>query len=238
MTLPLIRRALDVFPPTVQFVNGFGQTETASTVTALAPDDHRLGGSSEELELKIKRLGSVGRPLPDVEIRIMGENGQPLGPDTVGELAIRSKRTMRGYFGRPEATADVLRDGWLLTRDLAWCDEGGYVFLAGRKSDVMIRGGENVAPAEVELTLAAFPGIEEAAVVGVPDEEWGERIVAFVVLADGTADVDERRVLDYCRPRLAAHKRPDQVVFTLELPRNELGKVIRQSLRERVVHGL
>lgn len=230
MPLSLIRRAIDSFPRGVQFLNAFGQTETTSTVTVLGPDDHRLDGDPEEVERKLRRLSSIGRALPDVEIRIMDEHGQPLPPGQVGEIAIRTVRTMRGYYQQESATAATIRDGWLLTRDLGWIDEDGYIYLTGRKSDMIIRGGENIAPDEIEAVLETHPDVEEAGVIGIPDEEWGERVAAVVACRPG-ATVREEELIEYCRERLASYKKPERVFFVEALPRNAMGKVLRTELR-------
>jgi acyl-CoA synthetase (AMP-forming)/AMP-acid ligase II len=237
MPLGVIRRAIEAFPPTVQFFNAFGQTETASTVTTLGPADHRLEGSPAEVERKLRRLGSIGRPLADVELRIVDEEGRELPRSEVGEIAIRTERLMRGYYGQEEATRATLQDGWLRTRDLGWMDEDDYVFLAGRKADLIIRGGENVAPEEVEATLGTHPAVEEAAVIGVPDEEWGERVAAVVVCRAGV-EVTAEALIEYCHERLASYKKPEAVVFADALPRNALGKLLRKDLRAQYVSDI
>lgn len=233
MPVPLIRRAIAAFPRSVQFLNAFGQTETTSTVTVLGPADHRLDGTTEEVEAKLRRLASIGRPLPDVELGILDEDGQPLGTNEVGEIAVRSQRVMRGYYGAAEATEAALQHGWLRTRDLGWIDEGGYVFLAGRQSDMIIRGGENIAPEEVEVVLESHPSVEEAAVVGLSDDEWGERVVAVVTTRPGT-EVRPEDLVEYCRQRLASYKKPETIFFTEALPRNALGKLLRKELRRQL----
>src|SRR5581483_5551915 len=158
MPLPVIRKAIAAFPKTVGFVNAYGQTETTSSLTVLGPDDHRLEGSPEEVELKLKRLNSIGKPLPDVEVMVRDEYSNRLTPGQVGEICIRTPRIMKGYAGRADDAA--LSDGWRATGDLGWIDEDGYVFFAGRKDDMIIRGGENIAPAEVETVLMSHPAIE------------------------------------------------------------------------------
>jgi acyl-CoA synthetase (AMP-forming)/AMP-acid ligase II len=237
MPLTVIRRAIEKLPPTVQFINAFGQTETASTVTMLGPDDHRLSGDPREDELKLRRLASIGRPLPDVELCILSAEGEPLAAGQVGEVSVRTSRTMRGYYGQEEATSRALQGGWLRTGDLGWMDEGGYIFLTGRKSDLIIRGGENIAPEEIELVLVSHPEVDEAAVVGLPDEEWGEREAAIVVPSAGAALTAE--VLSaFCHERLASFKKPEIIVFAEALPRNTMGKVLRTQLRaELAEHG-
>ena len=231
MPFPVIRRAIERFPRNVGFVNAFGQTETTSTLTILGPEDHRLEGSPAEVERRTKRLTSIGRPLPDVEVQIAGDDGAPLAPGEVGEICVRTTRVMKGYAG--SGGSPLVRDGWLPTRDMGWVDEDGYVYIAGRKDDMIIRGGENIAPAEVEAVLQSHPAVEEAAVVGVPDVEWGQRVAAFVVLRPGAAVTDE--VLGaFCRERLASFKKPELFQFVPELPKNQMGKILRRELRAHV----
>jgi acyl-CoA synthetase (AMP-forming)/AMP-acid ligase II len=230
MPFPVVRRAIERFPKSVGFVNAFGQTETTSTLTVLGPDDHRLDGTPEEVERKTKRLTSIGRPLPDVEVRIVGDDGAALPPGEVGEICVRTPRVMKGYAG---AESPLLRDGWLPTRDMGWLDEDGYLYIAGRKDDMIIRGGENIAPAEVEATLQSHPAVDEAAVIGVPDLEWGQRVAAFVVVRPGATVTDEELV-DFCRARLASFKKPEVVRFVAELPKNPMGKILRRELRDKL----
>jgi acyl-CoA synthetase (AMP-forming)/AMP-acid ligase II len=232
MPLPIIRRAIDMFPPTVGFVNAFGQTETTATVTMLLPEDHRLDGTPQEVERKLRRLSSIGRPLPDVEVRVVDSEGVEAAPGEIGEIAVRTPRLMKGYFSQGDVTAQTIVDGWLHTRDMGWMDEDGYLYLAGRKDDLIIRGGENISPAEVEAILHTHPAIEEAAIIGVPDADWGERVMAIVVPRAGSALTAEE-VIDWCHQRLASFKKPDIVQFASELPRNPLGKVLRKDLRQR-----
>ncbi|MDE3073951.1 MAG: AMP-binding protein [Chloroflexota bacterium] len=231
MPLGVIRHAIESFPRSVQFMNAFGQTETTSTVAVLGPEDHRLEGTPQQIEAKLRRLGSVGRPLPDVEIRIVDDEGQELQPGEVGEVAIRSARQMRGYYQHEEATGATIQDSWLRTRDLGWIDSEGYLFLSGRKSDLIIRGGENIAPEEIELVLMTHPAVEEAAVFGLPDEEWGERVAAVVVCRTGSS-LSEEELMEFCRQRIAGFKRPERIFLTAELPRNALGKLLRKELRD------
>jgi acyl-CoA synthetase (AMP-forming)/AMP-acid ligase II len=230
MPLSVIRRAIETLPSGIQYLNAYGQTETTSTISVLGPDDHRLVGTPEEVELRVRRLGSIGRPLADVEVCIMDDEGRPLPPGQVGEIAIRTPRLMRGYYNQPDATEQTLHEGWLRTRDLGWVDEGGYVFLAGRKADLIIRGGENIAPEEVEVVLESHPEVEEAAVIGLPDEEWGERVAAVVVRRP-EASVGAEALMEYCHQRLASFKRPELVFFAETLPRNSMGKLLRKDLR-------
>ena len=233
MPLEVIKRAIQDFPG-AQFINAFGQTETAATITMLPTEDHVLDGSPEEVEQKLRRLSSIGKPLEDVEVRIVDEEGNTVTQGDVGEIVARGARLMKGYWNMPEVTAETIRDGWLYTGDLGYFDEDGYIFLAGRSKDFIKRGGEMVSPQEVEQALCSHPAVDEAAVIGVPDTDWGERVRAVVVLKVGQS-VSEEGVVEHCRQRLASFKKPESVVFVGKLPRNPLGKVLKGVLRDQ--HG-
>jgi len=236
MPLPVIRKAMDVFPG-VSFINAFGQTETASTITTLSPEDHVIVGTEEEKEKKLRRLSSIGRPMSDVQMKIMDEEGNTLPPGEVGEIVARGPRVMSGYWKETEKTAKTIdKDGWVHTGDMGYVDEDGYFFLAGRTTDMIIRGGENISPEEVEGVLHDHPKIEEAAVIGVPDEEWGEVPMCVVVLKQGET-ATEADIIEYCRAALASYKRPRTAVFVNELPRNQMGKVLKRVLREQYGGG-
>jgi acyl-CoA synthetase (AMP-forming)/AMP-acid ligase II len=228
MPVQVIRRAIEVFPKNVGFVNAYGQTETTSSLTVLGPDDHRLQGTPEQVELKLKRLNSIGKPLPDVEIKVRDEDGRFLPHGQVGEIIIRTPRIMKGYAGREDDAR--LPDGWRATGDLGWLDDDGYVFFAGRKDDMIIRGGENIAPAEIETILMSHPGVEECAVIGIPSVEWGQTVKAFVVVRKGH-QVGSPELAEFCRSRLASFKRPESIEFIDALPKNPLGKILRKDLR-------
>lgn len=232
MPFDVIRKAIDLLPH-VQFINGYGQTETASTLTTLGPEDHRIDGSEAQRQKKLYRLaGSIGRPLSDVEVRIVDEIGTPLPAKCIGEIEVRGPRVMKGYWGNSAKTTQVMtEDGWLRTGDMGYLDEEGYVFLTGRADDMIIRGGENIAPEEVEGVLVSHPKIIEAAVIGVPDAEFGQQLIAICVLQHGTKCTSEE-IMEYCRERMAGFKRPRQIVFTDSLPRNSMDKVLRNKLRE------
>jgi acyl-CoA synthetase (AMP-forming)/AMP-acid ligase II len=233
MPFEIISKAIQVMPG-VRFINAFGQTETASTITTLGPEDHIIEGTEDEKAKKLKRLGSsIGRPLPDVEVKIIDDQGNELPPLGVGSIVARGSRIMSGYWHDEEKTAKAFTaDGWLITGDKGWKDEDGYIFMAGRGDDMIIRGGENISPEEVENVLYSHPKVEEAAVIGVPDPEWGQQPRAIVVLKKGeTATSDE--IMEYCREKLASFKRPRSVVFIDALPRNQLGKVLHKTLREQ-----
>jgi acyl-CoA synthetase (AMP-forming)/AMP-acid ligase II len=233
MPFEVIKKAIDVLPG-VNFINAFGQTETASTITTLSPEDHIIEGTEEEKEKKLRRLtSSIGRPMSDIEMKIVGEEGNDLPPGEVGEIIARGPRVMSGYWKDAEKTAKALtKDGWLRTSDMGYMDEEGYFYLAARADDLIIRGGENISPEEVENVLYSHPAVEEAAVIGVPDPEWGQQPRAVVVLKKGNkATPDE--LIEYCRERLSSFKRPRSVVFIDELPRTSTGKVLKRVLREQ-----
>ena len=202
----------------VPVVQTYGLTETASQVATLAPSD------------ALRKLGSAGKPLFPTEVRIVRDEG-PAPAGAVGEIEVRGPTVMRGYVNRPEATGQALAGGWLHTGDLGYLDGEGYLYVASRRDDLIVSGGENVYPAEVEAVLLAHPAIAEAAVLGAPDERWGQVPVAFVTLRAGAA-LDEAAVVAFCRERLAGYKTPRRVRFVAALPRNAGGKVLRSALRD------
>jgi len=199
-----------------RLLRGYGMTELFRPISFLAEDP-------------VDRPDAVGRPLPGVEVRVVDERGRPLGPGEVGELLIRSPAVMDGYLGAPEETRAVLRDGWFWTGDLAALTPDGFVRLAGRRRERILRGGDSVFPAEVEAALAAHPAVAEAAVVGVPHPELGEEVAAFVVLRPG-ASATTTELVTWCRARLAAFKVPRTVTLVPELPRSPTGKVLKRAL--------
>ena len=236
MPVEVIKRAISKFPGTF-FINAFGQTETAATITMLPPEDHILEGSEEEIEKKLNRLTSIGKPLSDVEVRIVNENGGEVDVGETGEIVAQGPRLMKGYWNQQEATTEALRGGWLYTGDLGYFDEDGYIFLSGRAKDFIKRAGEMVSPEEVEQVLHSHPSIDEAAIIGVPDVDWGERVRAIVVAKVG-ATIDKEEVMAYCKDRMASFKKPESVVVVEELPRNPLGKVLKRVLREEFSYPL
>jgi acyl-CoA synthetase (AMP-forming)/AMP-acid ligase II len=232
MPLEVIKKAVECFPG-VSFINAFGQTETASTITTLSPEDHNITGTEEEKEKKLRRLASIGRPMSDVEMKIIDEDGKDLPPGEVGEIVARGPRVMSGYWKDQEKTEKTIdKDGWVHTGDIGYMDEDGYFFLAGRATDIIIRAGENISPEELEAVLHSHPKVDEAAVIGIPDEEWGEVPMAVVVVKAGEKATAEE-LMEHCRANLASFKRPRSVVFTDELPRNPMGKVLKRVLREQ-----
>lgn len=198
---------------------GYGLSEAAPVVTAPRFD-------------RPLKPGSVGLPLPGVEVRVVDENGQPLPPGEVGELAVRGPNVTPGYHNLPEETAKVLRDGWLLTGDMARIDEEGYVYIVDRKKDVIIRGGFNIYPRDLEELLAKHPAVAEVAVVGAPSERMGEEVVAFVVKRP-KAEVTEEELIAFCQEHLAKYKTPRVIQFVGFLPKNLIGKVDKKQLREQ-----
>jgi acyl-CoA synthetase (AMP-forming)/AMP-acid ligase II len=222
--LPLVRKALDLMP-SVGFVNAYGLTETSSTIAVLTPDDHRDAHGNTD-EVVAKRLGSVGQPVPGIEVQIRDDDGTVLNAGETGELFVRGEQVSGKYTG----IGSVLDgEGWFPTRDIATLDEAGYLFITGRSDDTIIRGGENIAPAELEDVLVEHPHVHEVAVVGVPDEQWGQAIVAVVVPAAGTdPDADELR--EHVRRVLRGSRTPDRVVFRGELPTNATGKLLRREI--------
>ncbi|MFN8215971.1 MAG: AMP-binding protein [Solirubrobacterales bacterium] len=206
--------------PSVEIVNAFGQTEMSSNTCFLRGAD------------AVRKIGSVGRPALGVEARIVDERGADVAPGEVGEIVYRGATVMRGYFGKPEASAEAFAGGWFHSGDLVREDEEGFIYVVDRLKDMLISGGENVYPAEVERALAEHPAVAEAAVVGVPHPRWVETPLAVVVTAAGAA-AGEEELIEHCRLRLAGYKRPSAVVFVDSLPRNAAGKVLKRELRER-----
>ncbi|OBF23044.1 class I adenylate-forming enzyme family protein [Mycobacterium kubicae] len=222
--LPLVRRALELLPD-VGFVNAYGLTETSSTIAVLTPEDHRSALAATDAG-GARRLGSVGRPVPGIELEIRDDDGTVLGPGCSGELYVRGEQVSGRYTG----IGSVLdENGWFPTKDIALLDEDGYLFIGGRSDDTIIRGGENIAPAELEEVLIEHPAVRDVAVVGVEDDEWGQAIVAVVVPAAG-ADPDPEELREYVRKSLRGSRTPDRVVFRDELPTTATGKVLRREI--------
>ncbi len=224
--LPLVRRALELLPH-VGFVNAYGLTETSSTIAVLTPDDHRAAQAATDA-VGAKRLGSVGRPVPGIELQIRDKDGTVLGPGETGELFVRGEQVSGRYTG----IGSVLdEDGWFPTRDVALLDDEGYLFIGGRSDDTIIRGGENIAPAELEEVLIEHPAVRDVAVIGVDDPQWGQAIVAVVVPAAGI-DPDPEELREHVRKNLRGSRTPDRVVFRDELPTTPTGKVLRREIIE------
>ena len=227
--LPLVRRALELLPG-VGFVNAYGLTETSSTIAVLTPDDHRAAHAaiSSGDATAAKRLGSVGQPVPGIELQIRDDEGRVLGPGETGELFVRGEQVSGRYTG----IGSVLdENGWFPTKDIALLDEEGYLFIGGRSDDTIIRGGENIAPAELEEVLIEHAHVRDVAVVGVEDPQWGQAIVAVVVPAVGI-DPDPEELREHVRKSLRGSRTPDRVVFRDELPTTPTGKVLRREIIE------
>ena len=231
MPFEIVRQAIDVFD--CGLMNAYGQTEATGSMTFLGPDDHRLDGTPEENELKLKRLRSVGSPMPDIEVGILGPSGDELPAGEPGEICIAGERIMREYQGRAEETSDAIQGKWLHTGDIGYMDDDNYLFITGRLKDLIIRGGENIAPAEIEQVLEEHPAIREAAVVGMPDVEWGETVLAIVVGTGVEASQDQ--LTEFVKSHLASYKAPARYEWVDELPRNHMGKVLKNDLREQFV---
>ncbi|AGH48110.1 O-succinylbenzoate--CoA ligase [Sphingomonas sp. MM-1] len=227
MPLPVIERAMALFPG-VDFTNAYGLTETSSTICLLDPASHRAAAQSDDPAVR-RRLGSVGRPLPTVELAIRDEDGRLLGPGEAGLVFVRGDQVAGEYHGLGRQTDD---DGWFPTRDRGWVDEEGFLFLDGRADDVIVRGGENISPGEIEEVLTSHPAVAECAVVAMPDPEWGEGVAAAIVLANGAqAAAEELQAL--VRGRLRSSRVPQAIRFVDELPYNETGKLLRRVIREQ-----
>ena len=219
--LDLLREAMAVFK--CGFVQMYGMTETTGTICALPPEDHTPEGGP--------RMRSAGKALPGVELAILDEAGNHLPAGAVGEIATRSQANMVGYWNLPDATAATLAgDNWLRTGDAGYMDEDGYLYVHDRVKDMIISGGENIYPAEVESAIYGHPAVADVAVIGVPDDKWGEAVKAMVVLRDG-ASATPAEIIAYARERIAGYKCPKSVDFIAALPRNPSGKILRRELR-------
>ncbi|MBS0378895.1 MAG: acyl--CoA ligase [Proteobacteria bacterium] len=225
MPASVIARALQLLP-SVDFTNAYGLTETSATICLLTPEDHRNAIASAEPAVR-RRLGSVGRPLPTVELEVRGESGRVLGAGEPGLVFVRGGQVAGEYRG----SGSLLdAQGWFATQDRGWLDADGYLYLEGRADDVIVRGGENISPGEVEETLLAHAAVADAVVVAIPSEQWGEAVGAAVVLRPG-AQVTAEVLQQWVRERLRSSRVPERVLFRGELPYNEMGKVLRRVVR-------
>jgi fatty-acyl-CoA synthase len=244
MPIAIVERALDHLPH-VGLVNAYGLTETSSTVAVLGPEDHRQAIASSEPSVRI-RLGSVGRPLPNLEVEIRGPSGQLLGSGDHGEIWVRGEQVSGEYLGRGGA---VNADGWLATNDGGWLDADGYLFVEGRLDDVIVRGGENLSPGEIEDVLAQHPAVAEAAVIGIPSDEWGEAVAAVVVVrnhhdanaaalpGDEPGDALKGELRVWVSERLRSTRAPERIEFRTELPYSDTGKLLRRVLKAELSPG-
>jgi acyl-CoA synthetase (AMP-forming)/AMP-acid ligase II len=227
MPLSVIERAMALLPG-AGFVNAYGLTETSSTIALLGPDDHREAFASDDPAVR-GRLASVGRPLPSVEVTVRGPLGEEVATGDRGEVWVRGEQVSGEYLGR-DGNAD---DGWFRTRDAGQLDTDGFLYVHGRLDDVIVRGGENISPGEIEDVLLAHPAVESVAVVGIPDTEWGEKVVAVVVAGAGH-DATEAELQEHVRTRLRSTRTPEHIEVRTELPFNETGKLLRRVLRDEL----
>jgi acyl-CoA synthetase (AMP-forming)/AMP-acid ligase II len=222
MPLDLLRQCMDVFG--CGFCQTYGLTETCGTIVYLPPEDHDRSGN--------QRMRAADIPMPGVEIKVVDDQGRTLPPGAVGEIMTRSEANMVGYWGMPEATARTLdSEGWLRTGDAGYRDEDGYLYISDRIKDLIISGAENIYPAEIETVIRDHPAVADVAVIGVPDERWGEAVKAVVVLHPGAA-ADASEIIAFTKSRVASFKAPKSVDFVDALPRNAAGKILRRELRE------
>lgn len=226
----LLRRAMKTF--SCDFGQGYGLTEASPLLTSLKPEDHIITDEKSE-----RRLASCGKPVPGVDVRVVDFDGRDVSPGEVGEIIARGPNIMLGYWKREEDTANTIIDGWLHTGDLATIDEDGYIYLVDRKKDMIVTGGENVFSTEVEAVLYAHPCVKEAAVIPIPDPDWGEAVHACITLRDGKAALPDE-LIEFCRTRLANYKVPRSVeIIEGELPKGGTGKILKKQLREHYWQG-
>jgi len=223
MPLPVLERAMSLFSG-VNFVNAYGLTETSSTIALLGPDDHRAAMATDDPSLRA-RLSSVGRPLPGIQVEIRDASGKVLGADEVGFVFVGGEQISGEYAG----AGSVLDQGWFATRDRGWLDSAGYLFIEGRDDDTIIKGGENIAPAEIEDALMRHPAVCDVAVFGVPDDEWGQLIAAAVV-TDPSLQVDVESLRSFARQKVRSSRTPDIIELRTALPRTDTGKLLRRVL--------
>jgi long-chain acyl-CoA synthetase len=200
-----------------KILEGYGLSETSPVASFNHPDKER-------------KPGSIGTPIEGVEMKVVDEEGGDVDQGGVGEIVIRGHNVMKGYWGREDATAEVFRDGWFATGDMATIDEDGYFFIVDRKKDMIIRGGYNVYPREIEEVLYEHPAVSEVAVIGVPDDSLGEEVAAMVVLKDG-AEASEDDIRAYAKDRVAAYKYPRKIWFSDELPKGPTGKILKREIK-------
>ena len=226
MSVEKLKRALEVFGPVM--MGGYGQTEAPTSISFLTPGEHFAAGQLAPDE----RLASVGRPNPLVRVEIMNDTNEILPPGATGEICVRGDLLMKGYYKAPEKTAETIVDGWLHTGDIGHLDAEGYLHITDRKTDMIITGGFNVYPSEVEQVIWSHPAVQDCAVIGVPDAQWGESVKAIVELNTGQ-QVGTDEIIALCKERLGSVKAPKSVDFVDELPRSPVGKVLKKDLRAK-----
>jgi acyl-CoA synthetase (AMP-forming)/AMP-acid ligase II len=227
MPTEILKQGLSVFG--TKFIQGYGLTESGPDVTVLSKENHHYPEESTETQ---SVLASCGRPCIGVHVRIVDDNGRDVEVGEIGEIVVQSKRIMTGYYHRPEETKEAIRDGWLYTGDLGYYDEKGYIYIADRKKDMIITGGENVYPIEVENVIYRHPAVKEVAVIGVPDPYWIERVHALVVLKEDF-QTSEDDIIDFCKEHIAKYKSPKTVEFVDDLPKNPQGKILKREIRSK-----
>lgn len=225
MPLELISSALDLFPET-GFTNAYGLTETSSTIALLGPEDHRDAHASSDPAVRA-RLASVGKPLPTIELEIRDDDGAVLGPNEAGEIFVRGEQVSGEYKEKSALT----EDGWFPTRDAGYLDNEGYLFLSGRADDVIVRGGENISPGEIEDVLLTHPAIADACACGTESHEWGEAVGVVLVTSGDTLAPSDEELCDLVRARLRSSRVPERILFVEELPYNEMGKLLRRKVK-------
>jgi acyl-CoA synthetase (AMP-forming)/AMP-acid ligase II len=227
MPTEVLKRGLSVFGPI--FIQGYGLTESGPHTTVLSRAAHRaFEGDPEEQKV----LASCGQPCLGVHLRIVDEEDNDLPPGQIGEIIVQSDRIMVEYWRKPDETNEAIRDGWLYTGDMGYYDEKGFIYIADRKNDMIVTGGENIYPKEVEDVLYRYPAVKEAAVIGIPDAYWIERVHALVVLEEN-AQAEEEDIISFCRKHMAHYKSPKSVEFVESLPKNPQGKILKKEIRKR-----
>jgi len=226
MPVELLKRALQKFR--CGFAQFYGQTESGPLMTMLHPEDHVLEGTERQLQ----KLGSAGRPVISYEIRVVNEEGKDASVGEVGEIIGKSEAMMKRYWRLQKESEKKLKDGWLHTGDLGKFDEDGYLYIVDRKDDMIISGGVNIYPREVEEVLYQHPSVFEASVIGVPDDYWGEAVKAIIVPKE-KASVSEEDIIRFCGERLASYKKPKSVEFWKELPKSPQGKILKKDIRKK-----
>ncbi len=230
MYVEQLQSAVSTFGPI--FVQLFGQGEAPMTCTSLPKEEHLAGDDP----VKLRRLASAGRETAAVRVRVVDDKDRDVPSGQMGEIVVRGDLVMKGYWRKPEATADTLRGGWLHTGDIGYLDEDGYLYITDRKKDMIISGGSNIYPREIEEVICRHPAVFEVAVIGIPDEKWGETVKALVVPRE-SMPVSEAEIIEHCRQHLASYKKPQSVEFLPGLPKNAYGKVLKRELRDRYWAG-
>jgi long-chain acyl-CoA synthetase len=225
-----LKKAISLFK--CNFSQTYGMTETFVPISILKPEDHKLAGGPED----DKRMSSAGREVMGVKVKIVDNNGRELERGEVGEIVVKGKNVMKGYWNQPELTKEVLKDGWLYTGDMGKMDELRYIYIVDRKKDMIISGGENIYAKEVEDVLSSHPAVAVAVVIGVPDDKWGEAVKGLVIKKRG-AEVSEEELISFCKSRLASYKKPKSIEFMIEFPKSTAGKVLKRELRQKYWEG-